>query len=654
MTTTTSTTSPASTTSHPLDRLTGEEIELSRAIIVDAGHVSEQTLFALVSFVEPDKRDVIAGATDLDRRVRSLLVERGSGEQTEVLVSLTDRKVLLARVLDIANEGQAPITMTEYESAEQLIRNDTTFRAAIEARGITDIETVRICALSAGRFDIPGEEGRRLVRGSSFIQSDPQDNAWAHPLEGLVAYLDLNTGEVIDVIDTDIVPVPKERFDYHLDSWLPEPRTTQKPIEISQPEGVSFSLDGDVLTWEKWQVRLGFDPVEGLVLHQIGFDDNGEQRPIVYRASVAEMVVPYGDPSPVRFWQNYFDAGEYSMGKSANSLELGCDCLGEIQYSDAVLADEQGHAHTIKNAICIHEEDAGILFKHTDEFTGAADVRRNRRIVISFFITVGNYDYGFYWYLYLDGTIELECKATGIVYTAAYGDEAQRQRWSSPLGDEGLGMPFHQHMFCARLDMQVDGIENAVDEQEVVRVPFGDDNPYGNAFTRKQTRLTEEGGRLANGEAGRVWHVINPEKQNRHGFPVGYQLHMPDEPTMMAAEGSSISKRAGFGSKHVWLTQFDENERFPSGTYPNQNPGQGTITQWVQQQRPVDGDDIVLWPSFAMTHFPRPEDWPIMPVDRLGFSMKPYGFFDQNPALDVPRPKSGHCSSEGGSSCECG
>ena len=547
MTTTTSTTSPTSTASHPLDRLTGEEIELSRAIIVDAGHVREQTLFALVSLVEPHKRDVITGATNLDRRVRSLLVERGSGEQTEILVSLTERKVLLARVLDVANEGQAPITMTEYESAEQMIRSDATFRAAVEARGITDIETVRICALSAGRFDIPGEEGRRLVRGSSFIQSDPQDNAWAHPLEGLVAYLDLNTGEVIDVIDTDIVPVPKERFDYHLDSWLPEPRTTQKPIEISQPEGVSFSLDGDVLTWEKWQVRLGFDPVEGLVLHQIGFDDNGEQRPIVYRASVAEMVVPYGDPSPVRFWQNYFDAGEYSMGKSANSLELGCDCLGEIQYSDAVLADEQGHAHTIKNAICIHEEDAGILFKHTDEFTGAADVRRNRRIVISFFITVGNYDYGFYWYLYLDGTIELECKATGIVYTAAYGDETQRQRWSSPLGDEGLGMPFHQHMFCARLDMQVDGIENAVDEQEVVRVPFGDDNPYGNAFTRKQTRLTEEGGRLANGEVGRVRHIVNPEKQNRHGFPVGYQLHMPDEPTMMAAEGSSISKRAGFG-----------------------------------------------------------------------------------------------------------
>ncbi|WP_426936813.1 primary-amine oxidase [Brevibacterium sp. LE-L] len=641
-------------TTHPLDRLTSEEIELNRSIIVDAGHVSEQTLFALVGLVEPDKRDVLSGATGLDRRVRSLLINRGTEEQTEVLVSLTERKVLLARVLDVASEGQAPITMTEYEEAEQMIRNDATWRAAVEARGITDVETVRICALSAGCFDIPGEAGRRLVRGSSFIQSDPQDNAWAHPLEGLVAYLDLNTGEVVEVVDTDIVPVPQERFDYHLDSWLPEPRTTQKPIEITQPEGASFTVDGDVLDWEKWQVRLGFDPVEGLVLHQISFDDEGERRPIVYRASVAEMVVPYGDPSPVRFWQNYFDAGEYSMGKNTNSLELGCDCLGEIHYSDAVLADDQGHAHTITNAICIHEEDAGILYKHTDEFTGAVDVRRNRRLVISFFITVGNYDYGFYWYLYLDGTIELECKATGIVYTAAYGDEAQRQRWSSPLGDEGLGMPFHQHMFCARLDMQVDGIANAVDEQEAVRVPFGEDNPYGNAFTRKLTRLTAEGGRTADGETGRVWHIINPEKTNRHGFPVGYELRVPDEPTMMAAEGSSISKRAGFGAKHMWLTHFDADERFPSGTYPNQNPGNGTITQWVEQQRPVDGDDIVVWASFAMTHFPRPEDWPIMPVDRLGFTMKPYGFFDRNPALDVPRPKSAHCGTDAsGHSCEC-
>src|SRR5699024_9316047 len=110
--TATTATAAGSTTAHPLDRLTTDEIELNRSIIVSAGHVSEQTLFALVSLVEPNKRDVLSGATDLDRRVRSILINRATEEQTEILVSLTERKVLFARVLDVASEGQAPITMT--------------------------------------------------------------------------------------------------------------------------------------------------------------------------------------------------------------------------------------------------------------------------------------------------------------------------------------------------------------------------------------------------------------------------------------------------------------------------------------------------------------------------------------------------------------
>jgi primary-amine oxidase len=637
------------TDTHPLARLTAEEIETNRVVIVNAGFVSERTLFTLVSLVEHDKDAVIAGRTDLDRLVRSLLLDRETQEVTEIVVSVRDRRVVASRVLDIVTEGQPPITAEEYEQAEHMIRADAGWQKAMAARGITDLSTARVCALSAGIFDIPGEQGRRLVRGSTFIQYDPTDNAWAHPVEGLVAYLDTNTGEVVELVDTEVVPIPQERFDFHLDAWMPEPRTTQKPIEITQPEGPSFTIDGDVVTWEKWQVRLGFDPVEGLVLHQLSFDDRGRRRPIIYRASVPEMVVPYGDPSPVRFWQNYFDAGEYSMGKNANSLELGCDCLGEISYFDAVLADDHGHPKTIRNAICMHEEDAGILYKHTDEFTLSADVRRNRRLVISFFITVGNYDYGFYWYLYLDGTIELEAKATGVVYTAAYGDQAQRERWSTPLGDEGLGMPFHQHMFCARLDMQVDGLRNAIEEVEVQRVPMGPDNPWGNAFTKRVTRLhTEtEGARLADRGAGRVWHIVNPSHENRHGAPVSYELRPSGDPTLMADPAASISRRAAFATKNLWVTQYAQTERFPSGEYANLNPGNHGIAEWVAQDRSIEDEDIVVWHAFGMTHFPRPEDWPIMPVDKMGFTLKPYGFFDQNPALDLPKPDSAHCAAGG-------
>ena len=199
---------------------------------------------------------------------------------------------------------------------------------------------------------------------------------------------------------------------------------------------------------------------------------------MIYRASIPEMVVPYGDPR-FRYWQSYFDTGEYLVGKWVNSLELGCDCLGEISYLDAVVTGETGEPRTVRNAICIHEEDAGILWKHTDIFNGSAQSRRQRRLVVSFFTTVGNYDYGFYWYFYLDGTIECEVKMTGVVFTAGHpgGDDP----YSTEVAP-GLGAPVHQHLFSARLDMSVDGLANAVEEVDVTGLPIGPDNPYGNAI----------------------------------------------------------------------------------------------------------------------------------------------------------------------------
>jgi primary-amine oxidase len=389
--------------------------------------------------------------------------------------------------------------------------------------------------------------------------------------------------------------------------------------------------------------------VEGLTLHQIGFEDGERLRPVIYRASVAEMVVPYGDPSPVRFWQNYFDAGEYSLGKEANSLTLGCDCLGEIRYFDAVIADDDGRPRSLANAICMHEEDHGVLWKHTDSYNGTSSVRRQRRLVISFFITVGNYDYGFYWYLYLDGTIELECKATGVVFASAYPGprpDGSEYPWASEIAP-GVGAPYHQHLFSARLDMMVDGPLNAVDEVEARRVPVGPDNPYGNGFTRSVTRLRRESeaARLADGSVGRAWHVVNGGATNQLGQPTAYALLPEGQPTLLADPSSSIARRAAFTTRHLWVTAYDEAERYPSGQYVNQNPGNTGIDTWVRADRDIDGADVVLWHTFGLTHFPRPEDWPIMPVDHTGFVLKPVGFFDRNPALDTPEPASRHCSS---------
>ena len=160
------------------------------------------------------------------------------------------------------------------------------------------------------------------------------------------------------------------------------PSPELKPLEISQPDGVSFRLDGHEVHWQNWSLRLGFNFREGLVLHQVGFNDQGTRREIAYRMSFAEMVVPYRDPGFDHYRRTAFDIGEWGLGNMVTSLELGCDCLGEIVYLDAVIADSRGEPEVITQAICLHEEDAGVLWKHVDSDTGA-QTRRMRRMVIS-------------------------------------------------------------------------------------------------------------------------------------------------------------------------------------------------------------------------------------------------------------------------------
>ena len=352
------------------------------------------------------------------------------------------------------------------------------------------------------------------------------------------------------------------------------------------------------------------------------------------------MVVPYGDPR-FRYWQSYFDTGEYLVGKWANSLELGCDCLGEIAYLDATVTDDFGEPRTIRNAICIHEEDYGILWKHFDIFTGSSASRRQRRLVVSFFSTVGNYDYGFYWYFYLDGTMECEIKLTGALFTAAHpGGDYPYSTEVAP----GLGGPVHQHLFSARLDMTVDGLANAVEEVDVSGAPPGPDNPYGNAIVQHVTRLTTESGaaRTANASRGRTWRVLSTEHANRFGRPVAYTLYPEAAPVLLADPSSSVAARAGFATHHLWVTRYDPAERYPAGDFVNQHPGGAGLPAFIAGDRDIDGTDIVLWHTFGPTHVPRPEDWPVMPVARCGFTLKPTGFFGRNPALDVP-PSGGHC-----------
>ena len=412
----------------------------------------------------------------VDRRFRALLLDMATAASRDVVVSVTRGEIDANIELDAETGGQLPIIDAEFEIMEEIVNASTEWCDALRRRGI-DPAMVRAVPLSAGAY-YPEETGKRMARVLGFRQDHEKDSPWAHPVDGVVAYVDLTRREVTRVIDHEPLPVPEEPGNFDDPEQVGPQRTTLRPIEITQPEGVSFTVEGNRLRWEGWDLRIGFNEREGLTLHQIGIHG----RPLIYRASIAEMVVPYGDPSPVRFWQNYFDAGEYMFARYANSLELGCDCLGDIHYTDVVVADDFGEPQTITNAICLHEEDHGVLWKHTDLFTNAQETRRQRRLVISFFTTIGNYDYGFYWYLYLDGTIECESKLTGIPFTSAY--PAGGHDYATEAAP-GLGLPFHQHLFSARLDMTVDGPRNAVEEVEAAPGADGRGQPLGQRVHRE-------------------------------------------------------------------------------------------------------------------------------------------------------------------------
>jgi primary-amine oxidase len=619
--------------------LTAEEVTAAAEILRASGRLGPSARFAHLRLCEPSKDTVRAFApgAPLDREVEAVVVPGPGLDLVEAVVSVGERRIREWREV----HGMRPALLFEEAFGAILaVKADARWQDAMRARGITDFDLVQIDPWPPGSFGVPVEEGRRLTRCLSYVRADRTDNGYARPVEGVLAFVDLGTGTVIDVVDEGVVPLPPNRGSYYPDDVGPL-RTDLRPLEIHQPEGPSFTVEGNLVRWQRWSFRVTLDPYEGLVLHTVEYDDAGRARSVIHRASVSEMVVPYGDPGSMHGWKNAFDAGEWGLGRMTNSLKLGCDCLGEIHYFDAVLATEQGEPWVIEHAICMHEEDYGILWKHVDGHSGASEVRRSRRLVVSNIATVGNYEYGFYWYFYLDGNIQLEVKLSGIVSPMAIppGTEPEFGNVVAP----GLAAPHHQHLFNVRLDVDLDGTVNSVYEVEAQTVPPGPDNPWKNAF-RQTSRLLGnelEARREVNAATTRYWKVVNPDVRNGLGQPVGYKL-IPtmSTPTMLAHPDSSVGRRAGFARHNLWVTPYRAEERRGAGDYPNQHAGGDGLPRWTAADRPIAATDVVLWYTFGVTHFVRPEDWPVMPVEYTGFLLSPVGFFDRNPALDVPPPSS--------------
>ena len=299
----------------------------------------------------------------------------------------------------------------------------------------------------------------------------------------------------------------------------------------------------------------------------------------------------------------------------------------------------------IKNAICIHEEDAGLLWKHTDSRIGGRSYSvRSRRLVISMVCTLANYGTFFYitpgqlpvasdkciteyvwnYFFYQDGSIEFEIRLTGalLVYVAGPNEPAPYATRVAP----GINAHFHQHLFSFRIDPMVDGLANSVVETDVLPAGanYGSPENYaGNAFQIRDRvlRLASEGAREWDASTDRRWRIVNAGKIHyASGQHTGYAIGVKGgaTPLLPRPEGW-VGRRATFAHNTLWVVREKEDAReggriWPSGKFvqAREEPAD-SLARWLRDDgdAKIDNEDVLVYVTVGTTHIPRPEDWPV-------------------------------------------
>lgn len=622
---------------HPLDPLTSEEM----AVVVDAlkaqGKLQPTSRFPIIVLNEPPKELVLGfkPGSEAPREAFANVYERASNRAFEAIVDLRKKSLVSWKELT----GVQPSRLyEEFMFDADIVRANPEWQAAVRKRGVTDFQNVAIDLWGGGYYGFPDEQGFRVGRAFAYYKGKTT-NYYARPIEGVVAFVNLNTMKVFKVIDAGVAPVPKGAADFDPASIGPT-RPALRPLVSVQPEGASFTVKGQEVRWDGWSFHFGMHPREGLVLYTVSHADKGKPRSVLYRAAVSEMVVPYGDPGPAWFIRNAFDEGEDSMGRFASSLEPRADCPENTIFFDAVFPDDNGVGQVRPRAVGLFERDGGLLWRHN--WGARVDARRARQLVLMSVVTVGNYDYAFEWIFHQDGTLQLDILLTGIMQTKAVAREKETQAHGQTHGHlvaPNLEAVHHQHFFNFRLDLDIDRPSgNSVVEMNAEPMPEGPGNPQRNGMVMHESllRTESEGQRNMSIGASRKWKIINPSVTNSLGHPAGYVLAPGENSVPLSSPDSWVRKRAGFINSHLWVTPYEPAELYAGGTYINHNQGGDGLPKWTAANRSINQKDVVLWYTLGVTHIPRPEEWPVMPAHRVGFKLVPSGRFDRNPALDVP------------------
>ncbi|KAI6752345.1 hypothetical protein HG530_013714 [Fusarium avenaceum] len=643
---------------HPLCPLTGDEIQASARLIESVWPQSVSLSFKVITLSEPPK-DKLApyleafdngkSPSPLDRRVFVAYYIRTTDIFHEAVVNLTTGRI--ESNIKLGPNVHGNVDYDEAQRVEKLALEDPKVLAELEKLKLPEGTVVCADPWIYGSNGI--DDDVRMYQVFLYMRdpansSEADSNHYAFPLP---------VSPVIEcvhykVIRIDVLPTGLDNTIKPLEPYQPKPaneyipeaqelRKDLKPLHVSQPEGPSFSVTpvgetGNVVSWQKWNFFVGFNQREGMVLYNVKYDN----RPLFYRLSLSDMSVPYGDPRHPFHKKSAFDLGDAGAGATANNLKLGCDCLGSIQYLSGVICDDRGMPLPMENVICIHEQDAGIGWKHTNYRTGRAAIVRSRELVLQSIITVSNYEYILMFIFNQAGDVTYEVRATGILSTQPIDHELDKT--GSPFGTvvhPGVLAGNHQHIFSLRVDPMIDGHTNQLVCSEAHKIPRDPHrNPHGTGYEVVEKTVDTTAGLDIDYDLSQVYKITNPNSLNPiNGKPVGYKIMAPPFQKLMADEDSINHKRAEFADHNIYVTTHRDRELYAGGWWTNQSRGGTGVRIWAQRSETLTSEsDIVLWVQFGINHIPRIEDFPVMPVEILKVHLKPVNFFTKNPALDVP------------------
>lgn len=634
---------------HPLEPLTSEELGVAADLLTHYKDFPKGALFPMIALNEPAKSEVKAFVPGLPfrREAFATVLDRAANQTFDAVVDLNAKKVIsFKRVPGV----QPLVLVSEYDLVPKIVKADPRWQEAMRKRGITDFDKVWVDTWATGNMYPKSARGTRILRGLSYWK-DGATNFYGRPIEGVIAIVDMNHEKVLELIDTGVKPVAK--FTQELDpASIGSQRKDIKPLKIESPQGPSFVIDGHEVRWQKWRFRFAMHPREGLILYQVAYDDDSSgasaakpnTRSILYRASLSETVVPYGDPDKNWSWRNAFDEGEYGMGRLMSTLEPKVDAPENAAFFDADFTDDFGKPYTLKNAVGMYERDGGYLWKHYDIYTYKNEARRARDLVLFSVAAVGNYDYVFSWIFHQDGSLDCDVGLTGIMLPKGVAEETMvghdHLAAHGHLVAKNVVAPHHQHFINYRLDFDVDGEKNSVAEMNSSAMPAGPANPDRNGIHMQLSQLKTEKAaeRDMDLKSARKWIVFNPAIKTALGYSPGYAIIPGDNSIPYISKDSPVRKRGAFINHQFWATRYHGDEIYAGGYYPNQSePGGEGLEKWASNNESIDGEDVVLWYTFGVTHIPRPEEWPVMAMAHAGFRLVPVGFFTRNPGLDVPR-----------------